>query len=396
VTTNRQCIYAIVNIITFDSYIGSSKNYPQRWAGHRRSLKREVHLNGRLQKAWSKHGEGAFIFNVLERVVGDAEYLREREQHYLDTLHPTYNIRKKTSGRWDTTEIAAHFASKRGITRPPEVRAKIAAANRFNAAERKRLGIPHPKPTKGKIWTAEERANSSRASKGKNLGRVVSQSSRDAISVAHKARWAAMSDEDRASLLLKMQDARQPITEEMLAQMSERTKKAWAEAAALGLRLDGTPLRPLKPPKRQLKHPDATCTECGNEFKPKPGRRFTCGEECRRLREARRRKEGSYSEERICVECETKFVVMNKAKDTETCSKKCAALRWRRSEREERTVAGNLMCRKNLHVIDASDVRCLECQRIRKNEQYHISVADVPRRSWSHDGPRSAKRKIAN
>jgi group I intron endonuclease len=262
-----------VNVITFDSYIGSSKNYPERWAGHRRSLRDGVHRNWRIQEAWVKHGEGAFVFNVLERVVGNAGTLREREQHYLDTLHPTYNIRKRTSGIWDAS-IEALFASKRGLKISPET-------------------------------------------------------------------------------LAKMVEKRQPLTEET-----------------------------------------RTCTECGGNLFPRPGRRFTCSDECRVARNKRHVQSGAYREERECVECEAPFTVSNRSKDTETCSKRCAALRWRRSEREERTIDGNLMCREKLHVIEAGDPRCAECYKVSNRARYHRSVADIPRRSWSHDGPRSAKRKI--
>lgn len=311
--TNRQVIYVIVNIVTFDSYIGSSKDYPRRWAGHRHSLRKGVHRNTRMQKAWIKHGEGAFIFNVLERVIGDEEYLRDREQHFLDTLHPTYNIMKKASGRWGTAEIAALFVSRRGIKLSPEEIAKRLAG-------------------------------------------------------------------------------RQPITEETRAMLSAHSKKKWRLAKARKTRLDGSPLVGVK---RQLKHPDATCTECGIVIVPKPGRRFTCSDECKVARNKRRVQSGAYREERECVECEAPFTVSNRSKDTEACSKKCAALVWRREERDKRTVNGLLMCRKNLHVIEASDPRCAECYKVSNRARYHRSVADVPRRSWSHDGPRSAKRKIA-
>lgn len=84
-------IYQIRNLITGDTYIGSSHNMGFRWETHVHDLQAHRHRNKRLQAAWDEYGEAAFSFEVLEHV-GDVSCLREREQWHLCTLKPVYNV----------------------------------------------------------------------------------------------------------------------------------------------------------------------------------------------------------------------------------------------------------------------------------------------------------------
>jgi len=86
-------IYQIVNAITQDYYVGSSVNIANRWTRHVTDLRGGKHINQRLQRAWDKYGEKSFVFSVLEEEV-DAKNLIPREQWWIDTLTPEYNIRK--------------------------------------------------------------------------------------------------------------------------------------------------------------------------------------------------------------------------------------------------------------------------------------------------------------
>lgn len=85
-------IYRIVNTITSDFYIGSSAYVYSRKSEHFQRLRKGIHANIHLQRAWNKYGEEAFIFEVLERP--EVAILIEREQYWIDTLAPVYNIRK--------------------------------------------------------------------------------------------------------------------------------------------------------------------------------------------------------------------------------------------------------------------------------------------------------------
>jgi hypothetical protein len=85
-------VYIIVNLITKESYIGSSRSIYYRIGRHKCDLIKDRSGNRNLQVAWNTHGEKSFLVKVLE--LCPEEKLLEREQHYMDTLKPEYNITK--------------------------------------------------------------------------------------------------------------------------------------------------------------------------------------------------------------------------------------------------------------------------------------------------------------
>ena len=84
-------IYRIVNTQNGKFYVGSAVNLHGRWRSHLSDLRREDHADRILQDAWLKYGEDALRFEVLE-LVADRAVLLTREQYYLDTLEPPYNL----------------------------------------------------------------------------------------------------------------------------------------------------------------------------------------------------------------------------------------------------------------------------------------------------------------
>lgn len=85
-----QGIYIITNMVTAETYIGSSVDIARRWSDHRRELKTNRHKNALLQAAYDRDGLNVFHLGVLEHVE-QVEQLLCREQHYLDLLKPAYN-----------------------------------------------------------------------------------------------------------------------------------------------------------------------------------------------------------------------------------------------------------------------------------------------------------------
>lgn len=83
-------VYKIINLKNNKFYIGSSNNLHKRFIHHKNSLLKNKHHNKYLQNAWNKYGEENFKFEIVEYCYNNFE----KEQYYLDSLKPQYNIAK--------------------------------------------------------------------------------------------------------------------------------------------------------------------------------------------------------------------------------------------------------------------------------------------------------------
>jgi group I intron endonuclease len=98
-------IYKIINLKNNKIYIGSAKHLMSRKCTHFHNLKYNKHHNIHLQNSYNKYGKDNFIFEVLERC--SEKELIFKEQYYIDTLLPDYNICKiagNVSGRKHSLE----------------------------------------------------------------------------------------------------------------------------------------------------------------------------------------------------------------------------------------------------------------------------------------------------
>ena len=123
--------------ITFmgKEYVGSAKNVKQRINRHISELKNNRHHNQKLQNEFNKHKVDALDYVILEEV--DIEHLIEREQYYIDTINPYYNICRtagNTLGVLHSEEMKAYFSKirkgwqvSRGRVLSQETKDKIAA-----------------------------------------------------------------------------------------------------------------------------------------------------------------------------------------------------------------------------------------------------------------------------
>jgi group I intron endonuclease len=128
-------IYRILNIVSGKAYIGSAANVKARLNWHKCYLRKGKHPNIKLQRTWAKHGEDAFLFELIEEV--EVPSLNIREQHYMDTYSAAsigYNIAPNAEGNRGRTLTPEHRAkigaSSRGKPRSPETRARISAAQK--------------------------------------------------------------------------------------------------------------------------------------------------------------------------------------------------------------------------------------------------------------------------
>jgi len=157
-------IYAIVNHVTRDMYVGSSVDVNRRWATHRRFLRKSLHHCKHLQNAYFKYGESKFDWEIIQFVECKKDLI-PREQFWIDFFKPTYNkrtiansclgltrtdeakekMRQAQLGRKQSAEtIAKRSAALQGKPRPLAVRAKISASHvgiRPNSATRAKMSV---------------------------------------------------------------------------------------------------------------------------------------------------------------------------------------------------------------------------------------------------------------
>ena len=82
-------IYKITNTVTGDFYIGSSKNIENRWINHKCPSTWKRHPNNPMYLDIQKYGTDKFVFEILEEV--EITHLKEKEQQFIEKMHPTYN-----------------------------------------------------------------------------------------------------------------------------------------------------------------------------------------------------------------------------------------------------------------------------------------------------------------
>lgn len=88
-------VYLVFNIVNYKYYIGSTRNFKDRFLIHLDELKYRKHCNYKLQTDWNKFGDKAFIFIPLE--ITNYLNLLIREQFWMDKTNPPYNIKKIAS-----------------------------------------------------------------------------------------------------------------------------------------------------------------------------------------------------------------------------------------------------------------------------------------------------------
>jgi len=145
-------IYKIKNMINGRIYIGSAINFPRRVTQHVSSLNTNKHHSKYLQNSWNKYGEHNFIFGLIEQVEDSGELI-VREQYWMDTLNPEYNICPTAGSRLgskSTAETKARISKNNakywlGKSIPEDVKKKMSESSK---------GCAHSKSTKKKISEA--------------------------------------------------------------------------------------------------------------------------------------------------------------------------------------------------------------------------------------------------
>ena len=106
-------VYKIVNEVTGDSYIGSSRDVKRRWAAHK-SPSRWKYRPNKLYQDMYKYGVDKFRFQILVPVM--PEHLKQVEQECIEMLKPTYNnnnAKGRDVERYKETQ-KKYYQSKKG------------------------------------------------------------------------------------------------------------------------------------------------------------------------------------------------------------------------------------------------------------------------------------------
>jgi group I intron endonuclease len=161
---NNSGIYKITNSVNGKIYVGSAVDLRKRWGNHKSNLNVGINKSKHLQAAWNKYGQDSFEFSVIE-YVEDKTKLIEREQYYIDTLSPEYNI----------LTVAG---SSLGYRHTEEYKAKAAEQSRGN---RNLLGF---------VFSEESKAKMSNSAKGNSshLGHKHTDEARKKMSEKLKGR----------------------------------------------------------------------------------------------------------------------------------------------------------------------------------------------------------------
>ena len=128
-------VYTITNTVNGKRYVGSAVRPNNRRMWHLRFLRRGVHPNPHLQRAWNRYGESVFQFDVCE-AVSESFWLRAREQAWIHRLgtgdpHRGYNrvvdafggLISESSKQLHRQQVIAAMAS-------PEVRGRLSVAQK--------------------------------------------------------------------------------------------------------------------------------------------------------------------------------------------------------------------------------------------------------------------------
>lgn len=151
-TTKIIGIYKIINKVDGKYYVGSSNDVLGkfgRWYEHKKKLKQGIHHNIRLQRAWNKHGENNFSFNLIEEC--EKSKLLSVEQIYLNDSKDKRNICYNLSfvaGRADLSEQTKLKISKKmkNYCASPEVRRNMSI--RMSGDQNSFYGKLHTEETK--------------------------------------------------------------------------------------------------------------------------------------------------------------------------------------------------------------------------------------------------------
>jgi group I intron endonuclease len=178
-------IYSITCLNNGKCYVGSAVSLRGRFATHLSYLKKGIHHGVRLQNAWTKHGAGRFLYEILELVPDKADLIH-REQMHIDLLG--------AAGIWGYN-TAPRAGSMLGFKFSEASRAKM-------SAKRKVLGISEATQAAARLaWPGRKHTEATlEKQRLAKQGKPVCQSAHDAALAANTGHHRRHSPETRAKI----------------------------------------------------------------------------------------------------------------------------------------------------------------------------------------------------
>ena len=125
--SNKAGVYIWINLINGKSYVGSAWDLSTRFKQYFRKsfLENEIKKNqSKIYRALLKYGHSAFKLEILEYC--EKDIIIAREQYYLDTINPEYNILKVARSLLgfkhspESVELMRKIRNEKGSSATPE------------------------------------------------------------------------------------------------------------------------------------------------------------------------------------------------------------------------------------------------------------------------------------
>ncbi len=143
-------IYTITSVIDNKIYVGKAVNVQERLNNHKHSLRKSIHANNHLQRAWNKYGETNFLFEILERC--EENFLSSQEHYWCNLLntgnpkfgynlastHPDGNNRLTEESISKRTQTRRKNAEERGYWVPESYRLKLKQTSKISPEMREK------------------------------------------------------------------------------------------------------------------------------------------------------------------------------------------------------------------------------------------------------------------
>lgn len=185
-------------------------------------MKHNKHHCGRLQNHHNKYGIGDLLFEIIEEC--EQGKLIQREQYYIDTLNPPFNILRVADRRT-------------GIAHTAETKEKLSLANKGKThadATKVKMSLSHTgnKSNTGRVLTDNHKNNIAKGLKGKQncLGKKASEATKKKMSLTRLGR--TFSSEHKEKIRLAISGVKHSVERKEINRQAHLGKKLSEEHKA--------------------------------------------------------------------------------------------------------------------------------------------------------------------